>query len=63
MKAITLWGAYQHFEEQTKGSIEVGRLADLVVLDKNPLTVDPMTINKIVVLETIKEDKTVYKRN
>ena len=62
LKSITLWGAYEHFEDKTKGSIEVGKLADLVILDQNPLTVDPMTINKIVVLETIKEGKTIYVR-
>ena len=62
LKAITLWGAYEHFEDKTKGSIEVGKLADLVILDKNPLTVDPMTINQIRVMETIKEGKTVFKR-
>ena len=61
MKMITLWGAEQFGEQATKGSIEVGKLADFVILDQNPLTVDPMTINKIVVLETIKEDKTVYR--
>jgi predicted amidohydrolase YtcJ len=62
LKAITLWGAYQHFEEKTRGSIEVGKLADLVILDRNPVTADPMTINQIQVLETIKEGKTVYTR-
>ena len=62
LKAITLWGAYQHFEEKTKGSIEVGKLADLVVLDKNPTTVDPSIINAIRVMETIKEGKSVFKR-
>jgi predicted amidohydrolase YtcJ len=62
LKAITLWGARQHFEDQTKGSIEVGKLADLVILDRNPITVDPMTINKIQVMETIKEGKTIYRR-
>jgi predicted amidohydrolase YtcJ len=61
LKAITLWGAYQHFEEGRKGSIEVGKLADLVILSDNPLTVDPMDINRIQVLETIKEGSTVFR--
>jgi hypothetical protein len=63
LKAITLWGAYQHFEDRTKGSIEVGKLADFAILDRNPLTVDPATINQIKVVETIKEGKTVYRRD
>lgn len=62
VKMITLWGAHQFFEEKTKGSLEVGKLADLVILDKNPLTVDPMTIKDIKVMETIKEGKIVYLR-
>jgi predicted amidohydrolase YtcJ len=62
LKAITLWGAYEHFEEKTKGSIEAGKLADLVILSDNPLTIDPMKINTIQVLQTIKEGKTVYTR-
>jgi predicted amidohydrolase YtcJ len=60
LKSITIWGAYQHFEEDTKGSLEVGKLADLVILSDNPLTVDPKNIGKIKVLETIKEGKTIY---
>jgi predicted amidohydrolase YtcJ len=63
LKAITIWGAHEHFEDDRKGSLEVGKLADLVILDRNPLTVDPMTINKIQVLETIKEGKAVFKRS
>jgi predicted amidohydrolase YtcJ len=58
IKAHTLWSAYQHFEEKTKGSIEVGKLADFVLLDQNPLKID-----QIKVLETIKQGKTVYKRD
>jgi len=62
MKMITLWGAEQFGEQATKGSIKEGKLADLVVLSDNPLTVDPATINQIQVLETIKEGKTVWAR-
>jgi predicted amidohydrolase YtcJ len=62
LKTITIDAARQYFEEDSKGSIEVGKIADLVVLDRNPLTVDPMAIKDIAVLETIKEGRTVYAR-
>jgi predicted amidohydrolase YtcJ len=62
MKMITLWGAEQFGEQDSKGSLEPGKLADMVVLSDNPLTIDPMKINSIVVLETIKDGKSVYKR-
>jgi predicted amidohydrolase YtcJ len=62
LQTITSWGAWQHFEEDTKGSLKAGKLADMVVLDKNPLKVDPMTLKDIKVLETIKEGETIYKR-
>jgi predicted amidohydrolase YtcJ len=60
---ITRWSAYQHFEEERKGVLEKGKLADLVVLDKNPLEVAPDDIKNIVVVETIKEGKSLYKLN
>ena len=60
LKAMTIWPAYQHFEEASKGSLEVGKLADMVILDQNPLLVDPANIKGIKVLETIKEDVSVY---
>jgi predicted amidohydrolase YtcJ len=62
LKSITEWAAYQHFEEDKKGTLTVNKLADLVILDKNPLKVDPMMIKDITVEETIKEGKTIYKR-
>lgn len=61
LRAITLGSAHMYQEENSKGSLVAGKLADLVILDKNPLTVDPMAIKDIKVLETIKEGKTIYR--
>lgn len=60
LKAMTIWPAWQHFEEDTKGSIEAGKLADFVILDKDPISVDPETLDQIKVLETIKEGVVVF---
>jgi predicted amidohydrolase YtcJ len=60
LRAITLDGAWQYLEEDSKGSISVGKLADLVILDGNPLTVDPMDIKDIGVEATYKAGKLVY---
>jgi predicted amidohydrolase YtcJ len=62
MKMITIWGAEQFGEAESKGSIKEGKLADLVVLSDNPVTMDPMKINQVQVLETIKDGKTVWVR-
>jgi len=62
LQAITSWSAFQHFEEDTKGTLEEGKLADMVILDKNPLKVSEEEIKEIIVLETIKEGITVYKK-
>ncbi|CAN5211740.1 amidohydrolase [soil metagenome] len=61
MQCITSWPAYQFFEEGTKGTLKAGKLADFVILDQNPLKVDPMKLKDIKVMETIKEGKTIYK--
>lgn len=61
LKSITINAAYQYFEEKTKGSLEPGKLADFVVLDENPLKVEPMAIKDIKVVETIKEGETIYR--
>jgi hypothetical protein len=54
--------AYQLKEETSKGTLEAGKLADLVILEKNPLKVESTKIKDIAVLETIKEGKTIFKR-
>lgn len=63
LKAITINAAYQNKEEDIKGTIEEGKLADLVILSDNPITCDPMKIKDIEVLETIKEGKTLYTKS
>lgn len=62
LKAVTLNGAYQIFEEDKKGSIEVGKTADFAVLERNPLTVPKEEIREIKVLETIKSGETIFRR-
>lgn len=60
LKSITLWPAMQYKEEDKKGSIQVGKLADLVILSENPITVAPSRIADIKVLQTIKEGNVIY---
>jgi predicted amidohydrolase YtcJ len=62
LQAITVNGAYEYFEEASKGTLEAGKRADLVILDRNPVKVAPMTIKDIRVVETIKDGKRVYVR-
>jgi hypothetical protein len=60
LKAMTIWPAYHHFEEKTKGSLEVGKLADFAILSKDPTAVEPTTIAAIKVTETVKEGVTIF---
>jgi predicted amidohydrolase YtcJ len=61
LKAMTIWAAYQKFEEATKGSLTVGKLADFAILSADPTKVDPRTIDTIKVTETVKEGKSVFR--
>ncbi len=60
LKSITSWGAIQHFEEHSKGTLAAGKRADLVVLSDNPLTIDRSRIKSIEVRATIKDGKTLH---
>ena len=60
LKAMTIWPAFQIFEEQDKGSITPGKLADFVILTDDPTAVDPETLDGIKVAATIKEGESIY---
>lgn len=59
--ALTQGGAYQYFQEDLKGSLTVGKQADLTILGANPLEVPPETIVDIPVLETLSRGTTIFR--
>jgi predicted amidohydrolase YtcJ len=61
LSAYTAGGAYVTFEEQDSGSIEVGKLADLIVLDQHLLQIPPEQIHRVRVLWTLFEGREVYR--
>jgi predicted amidohydrolase YtcJ len=62
IKCYTINSAYASFEENIKGSIEVGKLADLVVLSDDILTIDPIEIENVVVEMTVFDGKIIYQK-
>ena len=60
LKALTIDGAYQHFEEDIKGSVSPGKLADLVILADDPRAVAPETLKDIEIVETIKDGAPIH---
>ena len=60
IKAVTINSAYQYFEENIKGSIEIGKFCDLVILENDILSVDVNKIKDIKVLATIIDGNIVY---
>ena len=60
LRAITINAAYELHQEETTGSLEVGKLADLIVLDRNPLQIPAEDIANIKVLETVVGGNVVY---
>ena len=62
LRGVTVNVAYQYFEEREKGSIQVGKRADLIILSANPLKVPANEIGKIEVLATIKDGSVRYRK-
>jgi hypothetical protein len=60
LEAVTIWPARRHHEDATKGTIEPGKLADLVILSADPTAVDPETLDSLRVVETIKEGRKIF---
>jgi len=61
LEALTINAAYQYFEEDRKGTLEVGKLADFVILSSNPMETQIGALADIEVLETVKEGKVIYR--
>ena len=62
LKTYTLNAAYASFQEEIKGSIEINKIADLVILNENPLNIPKNKIKNLMIMETIIRGKTVYKK-
>ena len=63
LQAYTINGAFASFEENVKGQIAVGMLADLVVLDKNPFEIHPLKLGKLKVMMTIFDGRIIFQGN
>jgi len=63
IRAYTIDGAYAAHEEDVKGSIEEGKLADLVVVDKDPMAIDPLDLKNVETLMTVIDGEVVYSRD
>jgi predicted amidohydrolase YtcJ len=57
---MTLWGAYANFEENQKGSIEVGKVADFVILDRDIISISEKRIPKARIVATLIDGNIVY---
>ncbi len=62
LHAVTLGAAYQYFEEDDKGSITPGKRADLVILERNPLTANPADLANIGIVETFSRGESVFRQ-
>ena len=61
LRGITIDAAYQHFEDDMKGSIEPGKLADLVITEEDPAIMDASALRDLTIAETIKRGETIFR--
>ena len=59
---MTIWAALSNFEELEKGSLEVGKFADFVILEQDLMSVEEMSIPEVKVMATYVNGEAVYKR-
>lgn len=62
LKAVTLGAAYQYFEEAEKGSITLGKRADFVILESNPISSEPEQLQDIAIVETFARGRSIFQR-
>jgi len=63
LRSFTIWAAYGQFEESIKGSLEVGKLADFVVIDRDYMTIPERDIKDILPITTVVGGEIVYDKN
>ncbi len=60
LRGITIDAAYQHFEDDIKGSIEPGKFADLVIAEEDPETMKASALRDLTITETVKRGETIF---
>ena len=63
LSAYTAGSAYAEFQDHEKGTLEVGKLADFILLDRDPFTIDPTTLRDVQVVSTWVGGRQVYPRH
>jgi predicted amidohydrolase YtcJ len=62
LKGMTIWAAYANFEDKIKGSIEVGKMADMVILQKDIMNIEIDAVPRVKVVATILNGDIVYQK-
>jgi hypothetical protein len=63
LKGMTIWGAYFNFEENEKGSLEIGKAADFIIINQDIMEINAKLIPETKVLKTFVDGEMVYNLN